>query len=380
MDPVYLDYNATAPIRPEALEAYLGVCSDPANASSVYQHGRRARKIVEVARASVAALAGVAPEQVVFNSGATEANNTVFSQLRKEHIAVSADSHPSVTDALEKPVLLPVGRDGRIDTQAFADQIMQTPPPVMISIPWVNNETGVIHPVEDLARSARRRGVSVHIDAAQAPGRIPSEYLSSVMQSGLIDFLTLSGHKIGGPMGTGALILGSCTSPPVMLYGGGQEKGARSGTENVPAIAGFGAAARALMAAEPEEAERLQVLRDRMEQALIKRSPELVFIGKGVPRAPNTSFFALPGIPSQTLLMALDLDGISVSNGSACSSGTVKSSRVLKAAGYDETIAGSALRISTGWHTAPDDIDRFLESWEKLYTRIRHKIIPTEDL
>ncbi len=367
--PVYLDYNASAPMRPEARDALSQALDKGGNASSVHGFGREARRLVETAREKVAALCGTMPAQVIFTSGATEANNAVLKAFAGERILVSAIEHPSVLETVPHAERIPVGSDGVIDREAFELLLRQDPAPALVSIMLVNNETGVIQPVRDLTKRARalHPNVFIHTDAVQAAGRMAIDFPALHA-----DYLSLSAHKCGGPQGVGALVVAPGARPAVLLHGGGQEKRQRAGTENVAAIAGFGAAAEG--AASLEGLEKMTAWRDKVEQAIGKIEPRAVVPGNTAPRVANTSCIALPGIPAETQLMILDMEGVAVSSGSACSSGTVKVSHVLKAMGIDDDIAKSAIRISTGWAAADEDIDRFIAAWTVMHGRVKDRI------
>lgn len=357
---IYLDYNATAPLRPTARDAVMNALEAPHNASSVHSYGREAHKIVEQARESIAALVGAPTGQIIFNSGATEGNNTVLRHFDGKKIAVSAIEHPSVLEATPGASMIPVTASGVIDLAAL-EEILKSDKPVLISIMLVNNEIGAIQPVTEAAALAKKYGAMVHSDATQAVGRIPVDITALG-----VDFLTLSSHKIGGPQGAGALVLGLCGDTPILLHGGGQEKQARAGTENVPAIAGFGAAAKIALD-ELDKFKELGALRNRLEKTIAN---DVVIHCADTDRVANTSMFSLPGASSETLMMALDLEGIAVSNGSACSSGTVHASHVLQAMNVPEDQAASAIRVSLGWNTKEEDIDSFLLAWEKIIARL----------
>ncbi|PCI57182.1 MAG: cysteine desulfurase [Alphaproteobacteria bacterium] len=375
MTHIYLDYNASAPLHPDAwavMEPVLKVQGGAHNASAVHHYGRAGRKIVEDARRHVAQLVGADVNQVIFNSGATEGNNTVLRHFSEtyadEVILVSSIEHPSVLEGLEahgRIQCVPVDGDGRIRLDALEEMLSGEGKVSLLSCMAVNNETGVIQDIASLSALAHRHGALFHCDATQAAGRIPVD-----MKALGIDFLTLSSHKIGGPQGVGALVLGLCGQTPKLLFGGGQEKSTRAGTENVAGIAGFGAAAGAVLAGL-EDYQGLAALRDRLEVELKAISPEIIIHSKDALRVVNTSFFSLAGANAQSMLMALDLEGIAVSNGSACSSGSVKPSITLKAMGQSAEIASSALRVSIGWDTKEGDIDAFLSAWTKIYSRIK---------
>lgn len=365
-DLVYLDHNATTPIRPDVAALVQDLTARPLNASAVHTYGREGRKYVEAARAQVAHLVGAEPNQVIFNSGATEANNTVLKHFANERVLISAIEHPAVRDVLSRAEIINVTSGGLVDLQHLEDLLKQAPRAGLVSVMMVNNESGVIQPVQQAAALAHKYGALFHSDAVQAVGRIPVN-----MAALGIDFLSLSSHKIGGPQGVGALALGLCGITPTLLEGGGQEKKARAGTENVAGIAGFGLAARIAAESIENHQGRLSGLQKKLEDRLIQISPDMVIHGASEARVCNTSFFSVEGLSSETLLMAFDLDGVAVSNGAACSSGTVKPSHVLEAMQVSPALASGTLRISTGWNTKDEDIDRFLDLWEKIYKRLK---------
>ncbi len=370
----YLDYNASAPLLPDAWKAMQSVYEPKNaahNASAVHYFGREGRKIVERARIQVAELINIPPSQVIFNSGATEGNNTILRYFAHRYpndkILVSAADHASIVEAedvLDNIIKIPVESSGLIDIKAL-EELLTNNTVSLVSCMMVNNETGLIQNVSEISEIAHRHGALFHCDATQAAGRITIN-----PQDDAIDFLTLSAHKIGGPQGVGALALGLCGQDPTLMFGGGQEKSLRAGTENVAGIAGFGAAAQ-YAHDNLENFQNLKTLRDTLENKIKQISPEAIIHCEDQSRVANTTFFSLPGTDSQSLLMAFDLEDIALSNGSACSSGTVKPSHVLKAMGMDEKIAASALRISTGWATKEDDIDAFANAWQKIYNRVK---------
>jgi len=370
--PVYLDYNACAPPRPEVVAAMTAMMGAAHNASSVHTLGRAARAGVENAREKIAALACAPVGQVVFNSGATEGNNTVLrhcmDNFPDERILVSAIEHPSVIDCAPRAAHIPVTPEGLIDLAALEGLLAGGTKTCLVSVMYVNNETGVIQPMAEIVKLARKYGAMIHCDAVQAAGRIAID-----MPALGVDFLTISAHKIGGPLGVGALVLGSCGQTPILLHGGGQEKKARAGTENTPGIVGFGVAAELALAELPQYQERLHQFRAPLEIELYKIDTRTVIYGSDAPRVANTTLFALPGQTSESLLMALDMDGIAVSNGSACSSGSVQPSHVLIAMKAGENAARGALRVSMGWNTSQSDLDAFLESWHKIVQRLEQK-------
>lgn len=364
----YLDYNAGAPARPEVVAAMAQALAEPGNPSSVHGPGRRARARLEASRAAVAALVGAAPAGVVFTSGGTEANTLILRGCGRSRLLVSAVEHASVREAIPAATLIPVDCAGVVDLAALERLLAAEPEPALVSVMLANNETGVIQPVAELARLAHACGALVHCDAAQAPGRLP-DGLSLSLSDLDVDFLTLSAHKLGGPAGTGALVLANAEFPlaPILL-GGGQERRRRAGTENLAGIVGFGTAAR--LAAEAGAAsDEVKELRDRLERVVMARIPGAVVIGANVARLCNTACLALPGVPSQVQVMALDLASVAVSAGSACSSGKVGESVVLRAMGLDPAVAASAIRVSLGWGSTAEDVEMFLSAWCDLARR-----------
>lgn len=372
-DRIYLDWNATAPLRPQARGAMAQALAAVGNPSSVHAEGRAARALIEDAREKVAALVGAAPRDVVFTSGGTEANATALTPRAAgngpviDRLLVSAIEHPSVLAGGRFPApaveRLPVEKSGAIDLTALERRLAALPGGALVSLMLANNETGVIQPVAEAARLVHAGGGFLHMDAVQAAGRIPID----INEMGA-DFLTLSGHKIGAPKGVGALIR-RADAPPIgdpLLKGGGQERGARAGTENVPGIAGFGAAAAAARDGLSSEPRRMAALRDRLESGLKAASPEIVIFGADQKRLPNTTLCAMPGMKAETAIIAFDLEGFALSSGAACSSGKVQPSHVLAAMGVPPALSRAALRISLGPSTAESEIDRFVRAWIKV--------------
>jgi len=362
----YLDYNASAPLRAEARAAMLAALDTRGNPSSVHAEGRRARGIVEQAREHVARLVNARPSEVVFTSGATEANNWVMS-AGWEAICVAGIEHDSVLEPARKAnatfVELGATADGAVDVEAATEQVVrvaQGSGHALLSLMMANNETGVIQPVAEAAALAREYGVAIHVDAVQAPGRIAVDFAALGL-----DVLVLSAHKLGGPRGVGALVIRDGLSLPAFITGGGQERQRRGGAENVAGIAGFGAAADAI-AREQGATERMARLRDTLEQGVMQATPDALIIGKDAKRIANTSCIALPGKPAETMVIKLDLEGVAVSAGAACSSGKVGTSHVLEAMGLAPEVARSAIRVSLGSQTQDEDIAAFLAAWEKV--------------
>ena len=360
---IYLDWNATAPLRPEAAAAVHAAMARCGNPSSVHRWGRAARQEIERARETVAALVGGAPDGVVFTSGGTEANHLALLGSGRERVLLSAIEHGSVLQAIPSAEIVPVDRHGIVDIDALRRQLAAHARPALVSVMLANNETGVIQPVHDIAEIAHAHGALFHCDAVQGVGRLP-------LAAGDIgaDLVTLSAHKIGGPFGIGALIADGGVDVVATLRGGGQERGRRAGTENLPGIAGFAAAAEAAVAGIAEY-DRVRRLRDILETAALAAVPEALVIGAEAPRLPNTTALALPGLKAETQVIALDLDGVMVSAGAACSSGKVGPSHVLAAMGMAPEIAISTIRISIGWTTTEEEIAHFVDAWSSLARR-----------
>jgi len=362
----YLDYNASAPLRPAAREAVLTALDATGNPSSVHAEGRRAQAIVETAREQVAALVGARPSEVVFTSGATEANNWVMAAGWKA-ICVSAIEHDSVLAPARacgaKVIALPANSDGVVELGAVAEVLTHAATGggrVLLSVMIANNETGVIQPIAAAADMARENGIALHVDAVQGPGRLPLDFATLGA-----DTLTISAHKLGGPRGVGALIVRDGFNLPSLIKGGGQERRRRGGTQNVGGIAGFGAAA-AEVAREAAAARRTAGLRDRLEAAVMAATPGALVIGNGAPRIGNTSCIAVPGKSAETLVIRMDMEGIAISAGAACSSGKVGANGVIAAMGLGEAIARAAVRVSLGPDTTENDIAAFMAAWQKI--------------
>ena len=363
-DAVYLDWNATAPARPEVINAMTAALMRCGNPSSVHGWGRGRRQAVERARAAVAKLAGARPEHVTFTGGGTEANNLALRGGSCRSRLVSAIEHDSVRDAVADAIVIPVHRSGVVDLDALEHLLARAERPALVSIMLANNETGVIQPVAAAAAIAHRQGALLHCDAIQAAGKRP--FSLDVLGA---DLLSLSAHKLGGPQGVGALVLCRDLELVPLLRGGGQERGRRAGTENVSGIVGFGVAAE--LALKAAEHARIAALRDLAESRLREIAPDAPVFGAEAPRLANTLCVGMPGVPASTQVMALDLAGVMVSAGAACSSGKVRASRVLAAMGVGAEDAMSAIRISLGWSTTERDIDRLAEAWRVLYRRTR---------
>jgi cysteine desulfurase len=370
-DRVYLDWNATAPLRREAREAMAAAWELPGNPSSVHAEGRQARRRVEEARAALAGAVGVSPRNVVFTSGGTEANALALSPgLRRasgppvRRLVVSAIEHASVLAGGRFPAdaisTFGASSVGVVDLGRLR-AVLAGGPPALVSVMLANNETGAVQPIAEVAEIVNAAGGLLHVDAIQAFGKVSFD----IGTLGA-DLLTLSAHKIGGPKGIGAVVLAEeVRGLEPLLRGGGQELGHRAGTENVAGIAGFGAAAKAAVAAMGGEVNRLERLRDRLEAGL-RQTPGALVFSQDTPRLPNTTLFTVPGLRAETAVIGFDLAGIAVSSGSACSSGKVQPSHVLAAMGFGPQLAQGAVRLSLGWSTSDADIDHCLETWRKL--------------
>jgi cysteine desulfurase len=381
MDRVYLDHNATSPLRPAAREAMLAALTEMGNASSVHREGQAARSRVESARAQVAGLIGADTQAVVFTSGATEAIATALSPevelsgraITCDVLLISSIEHPAVRAGgrfpADKIQTIPVDGAGLVDLAALEAVLAGhrgTGRKPFVSVMAANNETGVIQPLSEIAKLAHAAEGVFHVDAVQIVGR----YLFDLETSGA-DLISISSHKLGGPQGAGALIARDAhTRVPPLLRGGGQERGARAGTENVAAIAGFGAAAAEATSALAEEAARLASLREQMENGIRTILPSAVVFSEAALRVPNTTCFAVPGMTAETALIAFDLAGVAVSSGSACSSGKVAASETLKAMNVESELAKCAIRVSTGWSTTEADIAQFLEVFARVYAPV----------
>lgn len=364
---IYLDHNATTPMRPAALEAMAEATAVVGNPSSVHGFGRGARHLLDESRERVAGLAGVAAREVVFTSGGTEANTLAILGSGRSRILVSAVEHASVLAVAEKAERIAVDNDGVVDCDALADLLAASEEPALVSVMLANNETGVIQPVAKVAEIARKFGALVHCDAVQAAGKVALD-----MKGLDVDLMSVSAHKLGGPPGIGALMVAADVSIRPLLPGGGQERGRRGGTENLPGIAGFAAAA-GLATADLGGFAELARLRDRLEERILAIASEARIFGRARQRLPNTTCFAVAGLAAETQVMALDLAGVAVSAGAACASGRVHGSHVLAAMGVRERESSSAIRVSFGWSSEDSDEERFVAAWRQHYERTRDR-------
>ncbi|CAN5205997.1 cysteine desulfurase family protein [soil metagenome] len=369
-DRVYLDWNATTPLRREAREAMAAAWDLSGNPSSVHAEGRAARRLVEDARAAAGAAVKADPRNVVFSSGGTEANALALTPgIRNggqaiERLFISSIEHASVLAggrfARADVAMVRVSETGVVDLTHLAALLAQGPP-ALVSIMLANNETGAVQPVTEAAELIHGAGGLLHVDAVQAFGKIPID-----IKALGADLLSVSAHKVGGPKGVGALVLAEGVAGlDALIRGGGQELGRRGGTENVAGIAGFGAAVKAAMTGLEGDMARVENLRNRLEDGL-RQTGDLFVVAENVPRLPNTTLFAVPGLRAETAVIGFDLEGIAVSSGSACSSGKVQPSHVLEAMGYGPDLAKAGVRLSLGWSTTDAEVDRCLEAWRKL--------------
>ncbi|HWM61640.1 MAG TPA: cysteine desulfurase family protein [Rhizomicrobium sp.] len=376
----YLDHNATSPLRPESLSAMTHALSVGGNPSSVHASGRAARAVMEEAREKVAALVGAGAESVIFTSGATEAcslalfgaaEGSLEGESRITRVFVSAIEHKAVLAAADRlaerfpwirVTTLAVTAEGVIDLEALRVALREGKGRALVAVMAANNEIGTVQPIAEVSKLAREAGALLLVDAVPAAGKIALDF-------SLCDYMVLSAHKMGGPQGSGALLVAAGAPLAPQLAGGGQQKGLRAGTENLSGIAGFGAAARALADGEGERA-RIVHLRDHFEAALKQAAPEAVIFGMEQKRLCSTSGFAIPGVRAETALIGLDLDGVMMSAGSTCSSGKVSVSHVLAAMGVDEALAACALRASFGWSSTMEDVNAAVASLIKLRERV----------
>jgi len=368
---IYLDWNATTPLRPEGRAAMEAAWDLSGNPSSVHAEGRQARRLVEDARAAVAASVGATPQNVVFASSGTEANALALGPglhaaggKPVRRLLVSSIEHASVMaggrfapKAIEK---IAVNSSGIVDLDDLSRKLAAAEP-ALVSIMAANNETGALQPISEAARVVHEMGGVLHVDAIQALGKIPL----NIRKLGA-DLVSLSAHKIGGPKGVGALVFADGLEGLVPLVrGGGQERGHRAGTENAAGIAGFGAAAKVALTTLEADGRRLESLRSQLEAGL-RQTPGLIVFSADIPRLPNTTLFTVPGLRAETAVIGFDLEGIAVSSGAACSSGKVQPSHVLEAMGFGPKLAQGAVRLSLGWSTTKTDIESCLKAWRKL--------------
>lgn len=365
---IYLDYNATAPLFPSVIEAMAQAMASPANPSSAHALGRKAKSQLEQSREVVADVVSAWPNEVIFTASGTEANNMILRGFEGRPLLVGATEHTSVQKLAARlgGDVLPVDGHGLIDLEILESKLKSLGVPALVSVMLANNETGIIQPLDQISAIVRRYDGLIHTDAVQALGKIPFD-----MGTLGVDAMTLCAHKSGGPVGVGALILRNDLAIKPLLIGGGQELNRRASTENVPAIVGFAEAVR--VARLREWVPQVENWIGALEDSIRRISPGVVIVGADTARLANTACILMPHVPSETQLMSFDLDGVCVSAGSACSSGRIEVSHVLKAMGYSESQAKTAIRISAGWNTTQEDILKCGQSWEKIYSRIAKK-------
>ena len=361
--PVYLDYNATAPIRPAVVKAMQAAMDRPMNPSSVHSFGRQAKRLVDEARAKITASVGAEGYHVIFTGSGTEANNLALKGIKTGMVLASAIEHSSVLQAVPDAVQIPVDANGVSDLKALK-KLLATKHKPLVTVMLANNETGAIQPIAEIAQLVHAAGGIFHCDAVQGLGKMPLDI--SLLN---VDVLTLSAHKIGGPQGVGALLVKPGLVLESQIVGGGQELGFRAGTENVAGIVGFGVAVEAVAELQTK-ARYLAIMRDRMESEIRAIAPESVVAAEGTERLPNTSCITMPGVKNETQLIHFDLQNIALSAGAACSSGKIGVSHVLLAMGWDKQEAESAVRISLGAETLQGEVDRFVSAWKELYLRV----------
>jgi cysteine desulfurase len=380
--PVYLDYNATVPLRPEAFAVMQELLPLALNASSVHSYGREAKKHLEAARHLLAETVSAWPDEVIFTGSGTEANNTALHEFPENNIAISSIEHSSVMKAAPNATLIPVTSGGVVDLSALSALLKTQDSLKLVSVMLANNETGVVQPIGEISELCKKHEALLHCDAAQALGKLPVDFGKLGA-----DFLTISSHKCGGPIGAAALVVRRNVRYAPMLVGGGQESNRRAGTENIAAIAGF---AKAVEIIDFDHMRQLRGWLDEMENVILSGSRQAgvegslrsldsrrvarddnIIFGKDVPRLPNTSCIAMPGFSNEVQLMNFDLQGFAISAGSACSSGRIEASHVLTAMGASDTLASCAIRVSGGWATTEQEIQQFLDVWVGLRERAR---------
>jgi cysteine desulfurase len=354
---IYLDYNATVPLRPAAREALIAALDSIGNPSSPHFVGRKLRSFIDNARKEI--LKEIGGQRVVFTSGGTEANGMALFGVGPLPILVSAIEHKSISNAVDRPHLIPVTPHGVVDLEALETLLASFDTPGLLSLMLVNNETGVIQPVREAALLARQKGWKVHTDASQAVGHIPFSF-----EDLDVDMMTLSSHKCGGPVGVGALILKEDIHLQPLIRGSGQEFGMRSGTLSAPLILSFTAALKEAVKDQEASSQRLRGFQETIESAL----SEAIIYGKESPRVAHVICLSMSHVPVP-LLMAFDLKGIAVGAGAACSSGAMKGSHVLTAMGIPVPESQCAIRVSMGWNTQEQDILTFIDEWRTIYTK-----------
>lgn len=365
---IYMDYNASSPLKKHVFAAMHELGTLPLNASSIHNCGRRARGVVEGARQNLARLVNAGGRRVIFTASGTESNNMVLLGLEKYKILVSSIEHASILKIGVHAHEIPVNSSGIVDVAGIERLMRQyAGKKMLVSVMLANNETGVVQPIKEIAQIVHKHGGLMHSDASQAIGRITVD-----MDDLGVDMLTISAHKFGGPQGAAALIIGKNVPLKSLILGGAQEQGYRAGTENVAAIHGFGVAA-ADATHNCTEIETVSNLRNKIETDIKNFAPDAVIFGQNVPRLPNTTMVAMPYVAAHTQIMHFDMAGIMVSSGAACSSGKVETSHVLLAMGVAPQLAGCAIRVSLGYENTYQQAEQFVAAWRELYERTRLK-------
>ena len=356
---IYLDYNATTPIREEVKQRMLEVMGPPLNSSSVHSYGRKAKSYLQNARNSVGNLINANNDQIIFTSGGTEANSMIMQSSKRP--LISSVEHDAVIASSFNPEFIEVNSDGVVSLNKLESKIKLINPDI-ISVMWANNETGVIQPIKEIVKIAKKFKIHVHCDAVQAVGKIKIDFKSSGLNS-----MAISSHKIGGPVGVGALIISDPFNINPIIFGGGQERGHRSGTENLIGIVGLGSASD-LVSKDSELITNIALKQKQFEKLLRDNLCDIKIFGDNVERLPNTTCVYMPHLEANAQVIALDLEGYAVSAGSACSSGKVKSSHVLKAMNA-EFASNKSIRISSGWQNNQNDLEKLAHAYIELYKR-----------
>jgi cysteine desulfurase len=363
---IYLDHNATTTIRPDVITLMNSIMNETGNGSATHAAGRRASLHIETARERIATAINTRPAQVIFTGCATESINTILKTFKGQRILATSNEHAAVLDCGQAELeTTPVDHFGLVDMDALEKKLQTKPQIALVSIIHVNNETGVIQPIKPIADLVHKYGALLHVDAVQALGKIPVDFMDSSA-----DYMCLSAHKFGGPQGVGAFVFAAQKPVKPLLRGGKQEKRQRAGTSNIAGIAGMGLAAE-IAVKNMEHSIKIADLRDEMEKELSLNIESLTINGDGTPRVYNTSSITVPNITNTVQLMNLDLEGVCVSSGSACSSGVAKPSHALTAMGLSDEEALSTIRISLGWDTTKEDIALFVKKYIKIIERLR---------
>ena len=363
---IYLDNNASTVLYPEAIDVMIETLRHNANAGAPHKAGRMARKRLEDARKSVGALVGATPEQVIFTSGATEANNMAIMGGGETLCLVSAMEHPSIMKVHPNTEVIPVNKEGIVDLEWLDNRLQgEAPGTVIVSVLFASHETGVVQPVKEIAKIVAKNLQRYHLDAVQGAGKCEIDFAKLGVQS-----ISYTAHKIGGAQGVGALVYDPALNLNKLIRGGGQERAQRPGTPNIPGVVSFEVAANKCLATIDTKAAKLNALRERLEREVMARHQQVIVASAGAVRLPGTSRLILPGVTSQEQVIFMDLNGICVSAGAACSPGVVKPSQPLLAMGYSKEEAESSIRVGMGWSTTEEDVDGFIEMYSKMITKL----------